>query len=116
MLNLVRSFCLSSDNEFLKSRKTCCILCALQVIILLFTGNTWWSILPVAANIATTIGGYTYNGLKFRIVGMFVNSPLWLVYDIVMGSWAGIMDEVVTEVSVIISIVRYGWKNLDSAE
>ena len=29
MLNLVRSFCLSSDNEFLKSRKTCCILCAL---------------------------------------------------------------------------------------
>ena len=83
---------------------------------MLFTGNTWWSILPVAANIATTIGGYTYNGLKLRIVGMFVNSPLWLVYDIVMGSWAGIMDKVVTEVSVIISIVRYGWKNLDSAE
>ncbi|MBO5568468.1 MAG: YgjV family protein, partial [Clostridia bacterium] len=44
------------------------------------------------------------------------NSPLWIVYDVIVGSWAGILDEVVTELSIIISIIRYGWKNLDRTE
>lgn len=116
VLNTVRSFCLGSKNAFLKSRTMCGIICALQVITLIFTWDSWWSILPVAANIAATIGGYTYNARKIRIAGMFINSPLWIVYDIIVGSWAGILDEIVTEASMIISIIRYGWKNLDSVE
>ena len=71
------------------------------------------SVLPVIANIAATIGGYTYSARKIRVVGLCVNSPLWIVYDIVVGSWAGILDEVVSMASMILSIVRYGWKNLD---
>jgi len=74
------------------------------------------SLLPIIANIAATIGGYTYNARKIRVVGIFINSPLWIIYDILVGSWAGILDEVVTEASMIISIYRYGWKNLDSVE
>ena len=105
ILNTVRSFCLGS-----------CILCILQVTTLVFTWNGWWSILPVVANIAATIGGYTYNARKIRIVGMLINSPLWIVYDIVVGSWAGILDEIVSEVSMIISIIRYGWENMDLSE
>jgi len=45
---------------------------------------------------------------------MLVNSPLWIIYDVIIGSWAGILDEIVTEISMIVSIFRYGWKNLDS--
>ncbi len=29
---------------------------------------------------------------------------------------AGVLDEVVTEVSMLVSIMRFGWKNLDKAE
>ena len=47
---------------------------------------------------------------------MFVNSPLWIIYDIIVGSWAGIMDEVVSEISMIVSIIRFGWKELDVVE
>lgn len=116
ILNTLRSFCLGSQNTFLRSKKMCWIICVLQVITLLFTWDGWWSILPVAANIAATIGGYTYNARKIRAVGMFVNSPLWILYDILVGSWAGILDEIVTEASMILSIYRYGWKNLDAVE
>ena len=93
----------------------CAILCTLQLAALALTWNNWWSILPVAANIAATIGGYTCNGRTIRVVGMFINSPLWIVYDILVGSWAGILDEIFTEASMILSILRYGWKNLDAA-
>ena len=47
---------------------------------------------------------------------MLINSPLWIVYDIAVGSWAGILDEIVSEVSMTISIFRYGWKNMGSSE
>ena len=116
VLNTVRSFCLGSKYSFLKSKPMCTILCAAQVVTLFFTWGGWWSILPVAANIASTIGGYTHNARKIRIAGMFINSPLWIIYDIIIGSWAGVLDELVTEASMIISIIRYGWKNLDRVE
>ena len=116
ILNTVRSFCLGSKNAFLKGKVMCCIICALQMIALLLTWDGWWSILPVAANIAATIGGYTYNARKIRVVGIFVNSPLWIVYNVIVGSWAGILDEIVSEASMIISIIRYGWKNLNTIE
>ena len=115
-INTVRSFCLGSEKEFLKGKKMCGIICILQVAALYFTWSGWLSVLPVAANIASTIGGYTYNARKIRVVGMVINSPLWIVYNIAVGSWAGILDEIVTEASMIISIFRYGWKNLDREE
>ncbi len=91
----------------------CGILCGLQIAALCLTWGGWLSLLPVAANIASTIGGYTYNGKKIRLTGMLINSPLWIIYNISVGSLAGILDEVVSEASMILSIVRYGWKNLD---
>lgn len=116
MINTVRSFCLGSKHAVLKGKKMCCIICALQMITLVLTWEDWYSVLPVTANIAATLGGYTYNARKIRVVGMFVNSPLWIVYNFIVGSWAGILDEIVTEISVILSILRYGWKNLDQVE
>ena len=116
IINTVRSYCLSSKYTFFKGNSMCAILCALQVITLFFTWDGWWSMLPVAANIASTIGGYTHNARKIRIAGIFINSPLWVVYDIIVGSWAGILDEIFSETSMIISVFRYGWKNLDRVE
>ncbi len=116
VLNTVRSFCLGSENRLLRSKWACSLLCILQIVTLVFTWGGWWSILPVVANIAATISGYTYSARKIRVVGLCVNSPLWIIYDIAVGSWAGILDEAVSMISMILSIVRYGWNNLDSQE
>lgn len=47
---------------------------------------------------------------------MFINSPLWIVYNVIVGSWAGVPDEVVSEGPMILSVIRYGWKELDHKE
>ena len=116
LINSFRSFCLGSKWRFGHSRAMCVIICAMQLAALAFTWAGWIYLLPVAANIAATIGGYTHNGRKIRLAGMFVNSPLWIIYDVIVGSWAGILDELVTECSMIVSILRYGWKNLDRVD
>lgn len=116
VINGIRSFCLGSKYKFAKSNTMCLIICGLQMAAIFFTWAGWISLLPVAANIASTIGGYTHNGKKIRIAGIFVNSPLWIIYNIIVGSWAGILDEVISEASMILSIIRFGWKNLDQVE
>ena len=91
----------------------CFLICALQIVTLCVTWEGWISVLPVAANIAATVAGYSDSARRIRLTGVFINSPLWIIYDIIVHSWAGILDEVVTETSIIISIARIGWKNMD---
>ena len=116
LINTFRSFCLGSSRKFARSRRMCTAICLSQVAAMVFTWSGWISVLPVAANIAATLAGYTHNGQKIRLAGMLINSPLWILYDILVGSWAGILDEVVTEGSILLSIARYGWKALGEAE
>lgn len=116
ILNTLRSFCLGSRYEVLKGRTACTLICLLQLAALYFTWDSWWSVLPVAANIAATVGGYTRDGRKIRLVGMLINSPMWMFYNLLVGSWAGILDEIVSEASMILSICRYGWKGLEGAD
>ena len=116
VINTVRSLCLGSSRRFAKSRAMCCILCAAQLGVLLLSWAGWISVLPVAANIAATVAGYTRNPRKIRLTGMLINSPLWLVYNLMSGSAAGILDELVSEASMIISVARFGWKALDRVE
>lgn len=112
LLNLTRSLFLASKWEFARSKKMCVMLCLLQGVVLKTTWAGWISLLPVCANIATTIGGYTHNAQKMRIATMLFNSPLWIIYDILVGSWMGALDEISSEISSLISIFRFGWKNL----
>lgn len=105
-----------SKWEFARSNKMCVILCSMQGIVAITTWAGWISLLPICANIASTIGGYTHNAQKIRIAGMFFNSPLWIIYDLIIGSWAGAIDELASIISAMISIRRYGWKNLNQID
>ena len=116
IINTFRSVCLGSRWKFAQRNEMCVILCLMQVAALIFTWSGWLSLLPVAANIASTIGGYTHNARKIRLAGMLINSPLWIIYDIIVGSWAGILDEAISELSMAISIWRYGWKELGETQ
>ena len=50
---------------------------------------------------------------NIRIANLAVNSPCMLLYDVLVKSWGGALNEAVTLVSIIISIIRFGWKALD---
>ncbi len=64
IINTFRSFCLGSKWKFAHRKAMCAIICVMQALALVFTWLGWISILPVADNIAATIGGYTHNGRR----------------------------------------------------
>lgn len=70
------------------------------------------SILPCIGLIAGNIGMWTNNARNIRIANGFIVGPLYLIYDAIVGSWAGVANETFVLLSVLVSIKRYGWKNL----
>lgn len=111
--SLFRSSFLSSDNEKLHSKWACLFICFILAVVCFLTWDGPISLLPAIANIAVSIAGYTHSEKNIRSTMIFVNAPLWITYDFLVGSWSGVIDEAATLIAVIISIVRLGWNNLD---
>lgn len=112
--SLSRSYFLSSNNEKLHSKWACLFVCSILAIVCILTWAGPISLLPAVANIAVTIAGYTHSEKKIRSTMIFINAPLWITYNFLVHSWAGVIDETATLIAVIISIIRLGWNNLDN--
>lgn len=40
----------------------------------------------------------------------------WLTYDLIVGAYAGVLNETIAATSIIVSIIRFGWKSLGENE
>ena len=105
--NLLRSFFLSSENKKFHEMKFCVLICIIQIAVGIITWKGYISLLPMIGNVVLTIGNYTYNPKIIRFTGLFINSPLWMIHNIIVGSIAGIIDEAVMMLSIIISLFRF---------
>ncbi len=88
------------------------IFSAFCVAILVFTWDGPISILPYLAVQVGTIMYWTNNAQMIRLSNLICASPCWLIFDIIVGSIGGILNETILIVSILVSIYRYGWKSL----
>lgn len=113
IVNILRNvFMLMAHKwKWVQSRITVAGIIALLLVITVYTWNGWESILPCLSVAITTIGYWTNNAQKIRLSQLF-GSPCTLVYDIIVHSWGGVLSESITLISILVSIVRFGWKNM----
>ena len=86
---------------------------------ILGTALSWeniFSIFPCIAVVSLTIASWSRNGKKIRIANLCAVSPSWLIYEFYAGSYSGIVTELFCIGSVVVSVLRYGWKALDTTE
>lgn len=110
-VDLLKCYFLSSNNDKYREKKFCIIICVLQILVGIITWNGYVSLLPMTANVALTIGNYTYDENKIRYTGLLINSPLWLIHNALVGSLAGVIDEIITMASIILSLLRFRRKH-----
>lgn len=82
----------------------------IYLVILVTTWKGWLSLLPWAAMAFGTFGYWSNNAQKIRLANLVCVAPCWLIYDALVGSWAGVLNEGITLASILLSIYRYGWK------
>lgn len=87
-------------------------LAAMYIIAVCFTYEGILSILLLIAQLACVVSLWTCDGLKIRIAQLFIASPIWLINNIIVFTIGGIITEVFAIASVIVSIVRFGFKGL----
>ena len=106
----------SKQHKWLAWKGWIVIIAAVCTVILIFTWQGLSSLLPFAAMIGSTIGYWTNNAQKIRFYNLICACPAWMAYDICIGSLGGALNEIVGITSILVSIYRYGWKNMGSAE
>lgn len=113
IVNIIRNLLLLKVNDWpwVKSRITLGAILLLLVAVTVYTWDGWISLLPFAMVAVTSIGYWTNNAQKIRL-SQFIGSPCVLVYDILVRSWGGVLNETITLISIIVSVVRFGWKNM----
>ena len=84
----------------------------LPVFILISAGAvalTWEgpiSLLPMTGMILTTFAQYSTSARTVRLLTL-CNSPCWLTYNVIVGSLAGIVTEIMVSCSIVVALFRY---------
>lgn len=106
-IGLLRSIVfINNDKKWAKSPVWLVVFVIISTVAAILTWEEWYSFLPSAAMILTTVSYWMKNETKIRLI-TFPSSPCWLVYNIIVGSVAGIVTECIVMTSLIIAIVRY---------
>lgn len=114
---IIRNLMLSKINEWkwVQWKGWVPVFSAVCVVILVFTWQGPLSILPFLAMISSMIGFWSNNAQKIRLSILACSAPSWLLYNGLVGSAGGVINEIITIVSILISIYRYGWKAMGSS-
>ena len=92
------------------------LLCVPSLIYMIITWTSWLDLLPFIAMAVGTFCYWTNSAKMLRLSELICVSPAWILYDIMEGAYGGLLTELVILSSVVVSIIRFGWKGLDDPE
>lgn len=115
LINIIRNIMLTryTTSRVVRWKGWIAVFSAATLALALFTWDGWISLLPVAGTVAGTVGYWSNNARKIRLANLAVTSPCMLTYDVIVRSWGGALNETVAILSIVISILRFGWAALD---
>lgn len=117
VVNIIRNLLLLKvkDWSWVKSKVTLACIIVVLAVITIYTWAGTLSLMPFISVAVTSIGYWTDNAQKIRL-SQLIGSPVILTYDAIIRSWGGVLNEAIVIVSIVISIVRFGWKNMGDNE
>lgn len=81
-----------------------------MIVVGIFTYQNWISLLMIAAVALNTVS-FSFTEPKLVRTTILISSPL--VYNILTGSIGGVINELFTEISSVVGIIRYDIKKKD---
>lgn len=115
---ITRNLMLSKYNQWawVRFKGWVPIFIAIAIVIIYFTWDGPVSVIPLFIMITGTIGMWTNNAGIIRLTGLTCISPPWIVYDLLVGAYTAILNEVIIIVSVLFSVYRFGWRTMIDPE
>ncbi len=89
------------------------IFIILLVLAGIFTYENLISLIPIVAVIIWTIVSWQENP-KWMRIGEAGISAMWIVYDIIIGAYTGMITECIIIISCVIGIIRHDIKRKEN--
>ena len=102
LISMIRNLIFYKINE---SKLWTTLFILIYLIIGIITLKDIYTLLPVLATITYTIV-INYNNPKYLRYGIFITSLTWLIYNIYIISYSGIIIQIVMIISNIIAIIK----------
>jgi len=113
-VNILRGMLLMKYNDWpwVRRKGLAFAFCGVYGVILLLTWAGPVSLLAFTASAVSTLGYWQNNARVIRLSNLLCASPCWLVYDVLVRSWGGVLSEALTIASILVSGFRFGWAAL----
>jgi membrane-bound ClpP family serine protease len=76
-----------------------------SILVTIFTWNNFYSIFALAGIMSMVLGKWQDDTKKIKLIGILA-CLFWILYDIFVGSWGGIIAEIVIMLSATIGLIR----------
>lgn len=109
VVGAIRSYVFYKTNH---DRRSVLVLWAVLGLVLvagMLTWQGWVSLLPIGGMITAVIAFWQLKEQRLRLL-IFTSAPLWLAYNIIVGSYGGVANEIMLMVSSGIALWRYQQK------
>ena len=118
ILNTIRNLILIKYNDWkwVRWKGWVVLFILLYCVLTYYTWIGWISLVPLIAFAGATIGNWTNNAQKIRLACLVCACPGWLIFDYYVGSIGGVLNESIAITSILISIYRYGWKEMGDTD
>lgn len=83
------------------------VFTALSLLSCALVWQDMFSILPGLAAAVTILTNWTGSDKKIRLGKLCLSCPIWIVYDIHVGSWSGILCEMSAMLSALLAVLRF---------
>lgn len=109
VFNIISAICsIVCLKDKLKNKLVFGIIVVSFLVATWFTYSSWWSLMLMAAQVVSSYSIMFKSGTFIRNARFFFVSPIWLINNTLMCfTVGGIICEVITMVSVVISFIRY---------
>ncbi len=97
-----------------KDKNTMIMRYVFSGIFLLFIALTWEGSKSLLSGLAKVTSTFAYGSSNTRVVRIMIllTSTSWLIYNLIVGSYAGFLCELLTIVSIITAIIRIDLYNM----
>ena len=102
----------NKDKKWASSNWWTVFWAAAMIVVGIFTYQNWMSLFMMAAMPLNTVL-FSFTKPKLVRTTILISSPLLLVYNILTGSIGGVINELFTEISSVVGIIRYDIKKKD---
>jgi len=98
-------FLYKNKNRWVSKPWVLFLALGISILVTFFTWNKFYSVFALAGIMSMVLGKWQDDTKKIKLFGILACS-FWILYDIFVGSWGGIIAEMVIMLSAIIGLIR----------